>query len=42
MMPDGYGKFGYCTLYFGLEVNALYIFSAGITTHETVCVLHII
>jgi len=32
----GYGTFGYCTLYFGLEVNALYICSAGITIHETV------
>jgi len=35
LMVD-YGKFGYCTLYFGLEVNALYICSAGITLHETV------
>jgi len=32
----GYGKFGYCTLYFGLEVNVLYISSAGITMQETV------
>jgi hypothetical protein len=32
----GYGKFGYCTLYCGLEVNALYICSAGITIHENV------
>jgi len=31
-----YGQFGYRTLYFGLEVNALYICSAGITIHETV------
>jgi hypothetical protein len=32
----GYSKFGYCTLYFILEVNALYICSARITIHETV------
>jgi hypothetical protein len=37
----GYGKFGYCTLHFGLEVNALHICSAGITIHETAFVLHI-
>jgi len=35
LMVD-YGQFGYRTLYFGLEVNALYICSAGITIHETV------
>jgi len=35
LMVD-YDKFGYCALYFGLEVNALYICSAGITIHEIV------
>jgi hypothetical protein len=32
----GYGKFGYWNLYFGLEVNAYCICSAGTTIHETV------